>query len=116
MTACPYLCLDEAAAADFLGWRTDLERRLRAGDLSPAVEGHLAKYRKQVPALALINHIVDGGRGPVSLPALLKALSLTHYLESRRRHLRGGHIRRSERAACFRAPKRKPPRYDDGHG
>jgi putative DNA primase/helicase len=38
----------------------DLEKRLR-GDLHPALESHLAKYRKLVPALALICHLVDGG-------------------------------------------------------
>ena len=34
----PYLRFDEAAHNDFLGWRTDLETRLRSGELSAAVE------------------------------------------------------------------------------
>jgi Protein of unknown function (DUF3987) len=62
----PCLRFEEAAHEDFLGWRTDLERRLRSGEMSPAAEGHLAKYRKLVPSLALINHLADGGTGPVS--------------------------------------------------
>jgi len=42
----PCLRFDEAAHDDFLGWRSDLERRLRRMEMSPALEGHLAKYRK----------------------------------------------------------------------
>src|SRR5215831_11964235 len=62
----PCLRFEEAAHEDFLGWRTDVERRLRSCEMSPALEGHLAKYRKLVPSLALINHLADGGTGPIS--------------------------------------------------
>jgi len=83
----PYLRLAEAAHDDFRGWRTDLERQLRSGEMSPALEGHLAKYRKLVPALALINHLADGGTGPISHRALLKALAAAHYFASHARRL-----------------------------
>jgi hypothetical protein len=83
------LRFDQEAQADFLGWRTDLEKRLRSNDLSPAFEGHLAKYRKLVPALALINHLADRGKGLVSQHALLKALATAHYLESHARRVYG---------------------------
>ena len=85
----PCLRFEEAAHEDFLGWRTDLERRLRAGEMSPALEGHLAKYRKLVPSLALINHLADGGGGPVSHRALLKALAAADYFESHARRVYG---------------------------
>jgi putative DNA primase/helicase len=85
----PYLRFAEAAHEDFLGWRTDLERRLRSAEMSPALEGHLAKYRKLVPALALINHLADGGTSPVSHRALLKALAAAHYYESHAHRLYG---------------------------
>src|SRR5215467_3256591 len=85
----PYLRFEEAAHEDFLRWRTDLERRLRSGEMSPALEGHLAKYRTLVPSLALINHLADGGAGPVSLRALLKALAAAYYLESHARRVYG---------------------------
>jgi len=49
----------------------------------------LAKYRTLVPSLALINHLADGGTGPVSHPALLKALAIAHYLESHARRVYG---------------------------
>jgi hypothetical protein len=68
---------------------TDLERRLRSGELSPAFEGHLAKYRKLVPALALMNHLADSGEGPVSQRALLKGLAMADYLESHARRIYG---------------------------
>jgi hypothetical protein len=78
----PCFRFTEDAHAEFLDWRTTLEQRLRSGNLSPALEGHLAKYRKLVPALALINHIADTGTGDVSHKALVRALAFAHYLES----------------------------------
>jgi hypothetical protein len=85
----PSLRFDQEAAAEFLGWREDLERRLRSSDLSPALEGHLAKYRKLVPALALITHLAEGADGPVPNSALLKALAFSEYLESHARRIYG---------------------------
>jgi hypothetical protein len=56
---------------------------IRSGELSPAVEGHFAKYRKLVPALALINHVADEYEaGAVSQQSVLRALAFTKYLES----------------------------------
>jgi uncharacterized protein DUF3987 len=85
----PSLRFDEAAHGEFLGWREDLERRLRRSELSPALEGHLAKYRKLVPALALITHIADRADGPVTQESLLKALAFAEYLETHARRLYG---------------------------
>ena len=62
---------------------------LRSGELSPALEGHLAKYRKLVPALALINHIADAGQGDVGEFSLLRALAFSKYLESHARRVYG---------------------------
>ena len=78
----PCFRFDDAAHDEFLGWRTDLEKRLRSGDISPALEGHLAKYRKLVPALALINHIAEDDEGDVTQKSLVRALSFAGYLES----------------------------------
>jgi hypothetical protein len=85
----PYLRFDEGAHKDFLEWRIDHERLLRSGEISPALDRHLAKYRKLVPSLALINHLADGGVGPISHRALLKALAAAHYFESHARRLYG---------------------------
>jgi hypothetical protein len=78
----PCLRFDDAAHEDFLGWRTDLETRLRTGALHAALEGHLAKHRKLVPALALINSVADGDEGAVTHKSLLRALAFAGYLES----------------------------------
>ena len=75
------------ALVEFQDWRSDLEQRLRSGNLSPALEGHIAKHRTLVPALALINHIADSGSGDVSREALIRALAFAGYLEGHARRL-----------------------------
>lgn len=68
----------------FVDWRTGLERRVRGGDnLHPALESHLAKYRKLVPSLALACHLLDDfGSNVVGLTALQRALGWAKYLET----------------------------------
>ena len=44
----PFLRFDDAAREEFAGWRRDLEQRLRSGELHPALESHLGKYKKLV--------------------------------------------------------------------
>jgi hypothetical protein len=78
----PYLRFDESAQGVFNEWRKELETRLRSTDLMPAFESHLAKYRKLVPALALINHLTDGRSGAISETAILRALAFAGYLET----------------------------------
>lgn len=79
----PVLRLDAEAHDLFLEWRKDLERSLRSPDGShPALESHFAKYRKLVPALALISHLADVGHGPIGKDAMLRALGLAKYLET----------------------------------
>lgn len=83
--ALPFLRFDEAAQGVFGEWRAHLEKRLRSGEMSPAFESHLAKYRKLIPSLALINHLADGGHGPVTEEATLRALAFSEYLEAHAR-------------------------------
>ena len=78
----PYLRFDETAQGVFNEWRQELETRLRSGDLTPALESHFAKYRKLVPALALINQLAGGGVGVITETAILRALAFTEYLET----------------------------------
>ena len=81
----PFLRFSPAAQDMFREWRAKLEGRLRSGELHPALESHLAKYRKLIPALALICHLGDRGTGPVSEEATLRALAWSEYLESHAR-------------------------------
>jgi hypothetical protein len=78
----PFFRFDEAALEEFAAWHTKLQRQIRSPDLSPALKGHFAKYKKLVPALALVNHLADGGEGSVSQSALRKAIAFSVYLES----------------------------------
>jgi hypothetical protein len=84
----PYLRLSAEAQAEFSIWRAKLERRIRGGDsdLDPMMTSHLAKYRKLVPALALVIHLVDwdpeAPAGDVSVEAMQKALKWAAYLET----------------------------------
>ncbi len=73
----------------FRAWRCNLEHRLRTETLLPSFEGHLAKYRKLVPALAVLIHVADWQTGPVSLSALDRALSWAAYLETHATRLYG---------------------------
>jgi hypothetical protein len=57
--------------------------------LHPALESHLAKYRKLVPGLALINHLADGEEGMVGKQALARALGFAGYLETHARRAYG---------------------------
>lgn len=77
----PFLRFDPAALIEFQEWRKNLEQRLR-GELHPAIESHLSKYRKLIPSLALILHLANRGIGPVSKRATLQALAWGNYLET----------------------------------
>jgi Protein of unknown function (DUF3987) len=81
----PFLNFDREAQGLFSTWHCALERSLRDEELPPALRGHVAKYRKLVPALALINHLADGGYGDVQAVALERAISFSKYLEAHAR-------------------------------
>jgi len=66
---------DNGALEEFVDWREPLERLIPSHTLSPAFEGHIAKYRKLVPALALVNHRADNGSGRVGCTAPGKAIA-----------------------------------------
>jgi hypothetical protein len=85
----PCLRFDTESQGIFKEWRADLEKRLRSPDIHPALEGHLAKYRKLVPSLALINHLASGGIGAVSKDATERAIRFSAYLETHARRAYG---------------------------
>lgn len=84
----PSLRFDDEGQEIFDHWRFSLETRLRGESrLLPAMESHLTKYRKLMPALALIFHLIevaDGNvtAGPVSVNAASMAEAWCEYLES----------------------------------
>jgi putative DNA primase/helicase len=78
----PYLRFSPGGLAAFREWRVEIETRLRGETLHPAMVSHLSKYRKTIPGLALVMHLIDGGIGPVSEAATARALAWSKYLES----------------------------------
>lgn len=76
----PFLRFEKKAQIAFDEWRADLERTLRAGTMTQALESVLAKHRSLIPSIALLIHLADGGRGPVPVAALDKAVGWGRYL------------------------------------
>lgn len=79
----------------FIDWTGALECKLRGKDLHPALTSHLSKYRKLMPALALLFELADraasgekincdapGESVPVSLDHTIQAAGFCEYLES----------------------------------
>lgn len=96
-TAIPALRFSPGGQEVFDTWRHDLEMRLRSDHgLTPALESHLTKYRKLMPSLALIFHLVDvadgNEPGPVSEQAAFMSTAWCDYLESHAYRLYGGMV------------------------
>ena len=74
----------EAAQALFVEWRIPFEQELKRGELHPAMESHLAKYRKLIPALALVFALVDtpDSGGVIHERKLVRALAWGDYLRT----------------------------------
>lgn len=94
----PFVRFDDDAREAFGEWRSEFERTIRAAE-GEGLEGALSKFRHHVPALALALHVIDGGTGPVTLPATLRALALAEYFESHARRLHSSGRRVTVRAA-----------------
>lgn len=102
----PFLKFSPLTAQDqFDHWRADLEHRLRSGQEHPAIEAHLAKYRKLVPALALLIHLADTRGGLIGDEPLGKAIRWATYLESHARRLYGAAVKPDVSAAKALAQK-----------
>lgn len=65
----------------FEEWRQEFETALRSGEYHPAMESHLSKYRKLVPAVALVCALADG-EAEVSRDSLLRSLAWSDYLQT----------------------------------
>lgn len=88
----PALRFSLEAQEIFNAWRTELELRLRKGDLLPALESHLAKYRSLMPSIALIFYVVEALSKAqpivsVSAEAASQAVAWCHYLETHAKRL-----------------------------
>jgi putative DNA primase/helicase len=80
------LRFDVEAQSDFDAWREGFERAQRASDDHPALIAHRDKYRKLIPALALVCHLADNpAGGPIGAASLLRAQGWAEYLDSHAR-------------------------------
>lgn len=72
------------AQAIFEEWLVPFETEIRGDELHPALVSHLSKYRKLIPALALIFALVDtpDSGGVIHKRELLRALAWGDYLRS----------------------------------
>ena len=86
-----FLRFSPDAQSLFDEWRADLEAKLRREDEHPILVSHLAKFRKLMPAVALVLHTIacvegsgvfDGG---VSLHATTQAAAWSDHLEAHAR-------------------------------
>lgn len=77
-----YLRFDDEAQAEFSMWWSALEHRLRRDEMHSAMESHLSKYRKLIPSLALIHHLLSGRVGRIGIDSLVSACAWGEYLET----------------------------------
>jgi putative DNA primase/helicase len=75
----PFLQFSRDAQALYYEWSDALQQELRTSDMHPTMMAHLAKYASLMPSLALIDHVVDVGRGPVGVVSVQKAIRMCVY-------------------------------------
>ena len=76
----------------FIEWLAELEAKIRGDELHPALVSHLSKYRKLMPALAVLFHLAETAAGngdadTVSLRHAQQAAAWCEYLESHARRV-----------------------------
>jgi putative DNA primase/helicase len=84
---------DSDAQELFIEWLTELEGKIRKDELHPALVSHLSKYRKLMPALAVLFELTNaaaagkGGTNLVSLHHAKRAAAWCDYLQSHARRV-----------------------------
>ncbi len=81
------LKFDSDAQRMFIAWLTALETKIRSVDTPPVLQAHLAKYRKLMPALALLCSLADGHTEAVPLASANRAAAWCEYLEPHARRI-----------------------------
>lgn len=78
----PALKFSSRAQRLFRKWRRRFEARIASRSLSAILRTHLGKYRKLVPGLALLFHLLDDGVGPVPFLQLRRSIRLSRVFEA----------------------------------
>lgn len=106
-----------AAQQLYIHWVTGFEKELRSGSLHPALESHLAKYRKLGPALALLFALIDTPDSEGNLiheRELGRALDWLEYLRTHARRLYAAAVTPETTGARQLLEKIKEGRLNDG--
>jgi putative DNA primase/helicase len=120
----PIVRFDDDAQQLFNAWLSNLESRLRGGDLrdAPAFEAHMSKFRGLMPALALCFHALEWAAHPnptVPVPAVgLRAAGMAatwcDYLEAHAKKVYGLELQPGRSAAKALAERIKSGQLKDG--
>ena len=79
----PWVRFDRCAQPIFIQWLDDHAKRCKRDGIPEAIESHLDKYKKLVPAIALVLELCDGcGKRSVGVESLQRAIRWAQYLES----------------------------------
>ncbi|MFT4242556.1 MAG: DUF3987 domain-containing protein [Acidovorax sp.] len=109
---------DSEAQALYWEWAEPFENEIRGDDLHPALVSHLAKYRKLIPALALIFALVDtpDGGGVIHARELARALDWGDYLRTHAERLYAAAVVPETAGAAALLEKIKAGKLVDGDG
>jgi putative DNA primase/helicase len=87
----PYFCFTDHAQHTFFVWLTELEREKLTAEEEPILLEHFAKYRKLMPSLALIFHLINvasgKARGAIPVKCVERAAAWCEYLEGHARRI-----------------------------
>jgi hypothetical protein len=99
----PYFHLDHEAQGIFYEWLRELEDKLLTSSDEPIMIEHLTKYRKLMPSLALIFHLINLASrrtiGAVTADCVERAAAWCDYLETHARRIYGSGINPAYQAA-----------------
>lgn len=106
------------AQALFVEWLEPFETEIRGEELHPALVSHLAKYRKLIPALALLFALVDtpDSGNVIHERELLRALAWGDYLRTHAERLYAAAVIPETAGARLLLDKIKAGKLTDGDG
>jgi putative DNA primase/helicase len=107
-----------AAQETFVEWLVPFETEIRSEAMHPAMASHLAKYRKLIPALALLFTLIDTPEsgGVVEERELIRALAWGDYLRSHANRLYAAAVMPETTDAANLLAKIKASKLVDGDG
>ena len=106
------------APAIFEEWMVPFENEIRGDALHPALVSHLSKYRKLIPALALIFALVDtpDNANTIEATELVRALAWGEYLRSHAQRLYAAAVTPETAGAAALLVKIKAGKLTDADG